>query len=86
MGKQPRAQALRNSIQALMRIYCAVTGKWAIQIGVLKVRVAASGSRRAATDRRRDPRDRYRSMTDPRTGQAVAASFTCGFLMIFTGL
>jgi hypothetical protein len=47
---------------------------------------SAAGSRWAATDRRRDHRNPYRSMTDRRTGQAVAASFICGSSMILTSL
>jgi hypothetical protein len=85
MVRRPRVQLFATSIQALIRIYSAVTGKRAMQIGVPKVRVGASGSRRAATDRRRDQHDPWRTVADRRMARAMTPSFTCGFLMILPG-
>jgi hypothetical protein len=78
MVKRPRVQLFATSIQALIRIYYAVTGKRAMQIGVPKVRVAASGSRRAATDRRRNQHDPWGTVADRWSGRALTSGSTCG--------
>jgi hypothetical protein len=53
---------------------------------VPKVRLGASGSRRAATDRRRDQHDPWRTVTDCRIARALTPSFTCRFPTILPDL
>ena len=89
MVKRPRAQHFATSVQADAHLRCSYYGGgqrvWAIQIVVPKVRVAASGSRRAATDRRRDRHDPWRTVADRRIARALTPSFTCGFPTILPG-
>ena len=56
------------------------------QMVVPKVRLGASGSRRAATDRRRDRHDAWRTVVDRRTARALTPSFTCRFPTILPDL
>jgi hypothetical protein len=56
------------------------------QIVVPKVRLGASGSRRAATDRRRDRHDPCRTVADHRRARALTPSFTCRFPTILPDL
>jgi hypothetical protein len=53
---------------------------------VPKVRVRASGSRWAATDRRRDLHDPWRTVADRRKARALTPSFACRFPMILPDL